>query len=435
MAPQPTIPNASGSGSSSNANAVPQTTLVLTNPLLAKMKPSRIFRTAVEPHPEPKGTPPPQYRPPPPRHIWGITFDDRGDTLVTAAEDESFRLYSCRSGKAVKTLYSKKYGVKLPRFTHKNTAILHASTKEDDSIRYHSIHDNKYLSYFKGHKGKVTSLEVSPVDDGFMSGSEDKTVRLWDLRMGLGGSCRGQLNLPTKEPVVAYDSSGLVFAVAVNGFQRILLYDQANYDKAPFLTISLEDPTLAQISYPPRPIYVTSLAFSSNGKFILVGASGDAHYVLDAFQGSVLAKLEGHVGLERRAINERKGIECGRGISGEEVSWTPDSKYVVGGSLDGKVCIWDVQNLGDAASIEAAAALAPGAPMPMKKIQPMVKLEGHPGPARCVRFNPRLAMMCTAGSELAFWLPDTSGDPEEIAKDLLSSRRTISKMPMAPPPI
>ena len=28
----------------------------------------------------------------------------------------------------------------------------------------------------------VISLEVSPLDDGFMSGSLDNTVRLWDLR-------------------------------------------------------------------------------------------------------------------------------------------------------------------------------------------------------------------------------------------------------------
>ena len=134
----------------------------------------------------------------------------------------------------LKTLYSKKYGVDLPRFTHKNTTILHASTKEDDTIRYHSLHDNKYLQYFKGHKERVISLDVSPVDDGFMSGSMDKTVRLWDLR---SPHCRGLLNLPAS-PVVAYDSSGLVFAVAVNQYSRILLYDQANFDKSPFLTIT-----------------------------------------------------------------------------------------------------------------------------------------------------------------------------------------------------
>jgi len=47
---------------------------------------------------------------------------------------------------------SKKYGIDLPRFTHRSTNIIYASTKEDDTIRYHSLHDNKYLQYFRGHK-------------------------------------------------------------------------------------------------------------------------------------------------------------------------------------------------------------------------------------------------------------------------------------------
>jgi COMPASS component SWD2 len=105
-----------------------------------------------------------------------------------------------------------------------------------------------------------------------------------------------------------------VFAVVINHYSRILLYDQANFDKAPFLVITLGDPTLSLVGYPPRPIYMTSLSFSSNGKYLLVGCSGDAHYV-------------------SRAISWRKSR--GTWICGEEASWSPDSKYVVGGSLDG----------------------------------------------------------------------------------------------------
>lgn len=290
----------------------------------------------------------------------------------------------------MKTLYSKKYGVDLPRFTHKNTTILHASTKEDDTIRYHSLHDNKYLQYFKGHKDKVVSMEVSPVDDGFMSGSMDKTVRLWDLRTPY---CRGLLNIPSS-PIVAYDATGLVFAVAVNHYSRILLYDHANFDKAPFLAITLDDPTLAQITYPPRIPYMTSLHFSSSGKYLLVGCSGNAHYILDAFEGHLLAKLEGHTGLERRGMsNHPPGIEPVRGCSGEEVSWTPDSKFIVSGSLDGKIFIWDVRELPVIQGpINTKATPA--------RLKPMHVLEGHPGPSRCVGFNPRMAMLCSAGSEL-----------------------------------
>ncbi|KAL6302454.1 WD40-repeat-containing domain protein [Sparassis latifolia] len=384
--------------------------LSLTPAIMSKLKPAKIFKNSVDPQTPPSpGNHSARGQNAGPRHITGISFDDRGDQVMTAAEDETFRLYNCKSGK--RTLYSKKYGVDLPRFTHKNTAIIHASTKEDDTIRYHSLHDNKYLQYFKGHKQKVVSLEVSPVDDGFMSGSLDKTVRLWDLRTP---TCRGLLNLPSS-PIVAYDASGLVFAVGVNHYSRILLYDQANFDKAPFLAIALEDPTLSLVSFPPRAIFMTSLSFSSNGKYLLVGCSGDAHYIMDAFEGHLLAKLEGHTGLERRKMNSPLSIEPVRGNSGEEVSWTPDSKYIVGGSLDGKVSVWDVSSLPT-----KSGTVDPKAP-PLR-LQPIAALEGHPGPSRCVKFNPRFAMMCTAGAELAFWLPDPSGDPEEVAKELLKRK-------------
>ncbi|KAK7454447.1 hypothetical protein VKT23_011203 [Stygiomarasmius scandens] len=399
MAPQPTVSNASPAS------------LSLTQPLMTKLKPSRIFKNAVEPAPPPTPGAAGQRAPIGPRHITGMSFDDKGDQLITAAEDETFRLYSCKSGKPLKTLQSKKYGIDLPRFTHKSTAILHASTKEDDGIRYHSLHDNKYLSYFKGHKGRVISLEVSPVDDGFMSSSMDKTVRLWDLRTP---TCRGLLNVPAA-PVVAYDATGLVFSVGINHYSRILLYDLANYDKAPFLVITLEDPSLALITYPPRPICMTSLSFSSNGKFLLVGCSGDAHYIVDAFGAHIVAKLVGHVGLERRSVSSPPNIQPEKGSSGEEVSWTPDSKYIVGGSLNGKVFIWDVQNL----HVPSGEPNLKNAP---PQLNPIAVLDGHPGPSRCVKFNPRYAMMATAGAELAFWLPDMSGDADEIAKDLLKKK-------------
>lgn len=184
----------------------------------------------------------------------------------------------------------------------------------------------------------------------------------------------------------------MVFAVAVGVFSKILLYDQANFDKAPFLSIDLEDPTLSLISYPPRPIYVTSMTFSSDGKYLLVGCSGGAHYILDAFEGYMIAKLEGHIGLERKNLTAPPLIEPSQGISGEEVTWTPDSKYVISGSLDGRILIWDVQNLQPRTELERKYA-------PIR-VQPTIALDGHPGPSRCVKFNPRFAMMCTAGTEL-----------------------------------
>lgn len=108
-----------------------------------------------------------------------------------------------------RTINSKKYGVNLIQFTHSPTTAIHASTKIDgiyhffssnppfpplDTIRYLSLHDNKYIRYFQSHTKRyaqlfcdhvifsVVCLCMSPIDDAFLSGALDRTVRLWDLR-------------------------------------------------------------------------------------------------------------------------------------------------------------------------------------------------------------------------------------------------------------
>ena len=203
---------------------------------------------------------------------------------------------------------------------------------------------------------------------------------------------QGELNLPASA-IAAYDANGIIFAVALNTYQRINLYDTKNFDKEPFLHIILEDPSLNRISFPPRKPVMTSLAFSANGKYLLVGTAGDAHYVLDAFEGTLLYKLEGFIGLERGKTGTHVGMVPGRGISGSEVSWTPDSKFICGGSQDGRVHVWD---LSDPETLPSPSP--PGTDPAVLK--PAFSLEGHHSASRCVRFNPRFMMLVTAGSEL-----------------------------------
>ena len=70
----------------------------------------------------------------------------------------------------------------LVHFTSNKSNVVHASTKENDIIRYLNVAQNKYLSYFRGHSKRVVTLCMSPTDESFLSGSLDKTIRLWDLR-------------------------------------------------------------------------------------------------------------------------------------------------------------------------------------------------------------------------------------------------------------
>jgi WD40 repeat protein len=97
-----------------------------------------------------------------------IDYSPDGLSIVSSSEDDQIVIYDCEKGTQVRTINSKKYGVELILFTHaKNTAI-HSSTKIDDTIRYLSLHDNKYIRCLNQFEAKfcmnfinIASLGIS----------------------------------------------------------------------------------------------------------------------------------------------------------------------------------------------------------------------------------------------------------------------------------
>jgi hypothetical protein len=96
-----------------------------------------------------------------------------------------------------------------------------------------------------------------------------------------------------------------------------------------FANFTIDDsPFLLKLTYPPRPPIITALSFSPNGKHLLAITSGHVHYVLDAFSGDTIARLEGGEGLEGK-----REVESTRGKSGEEGGWSGDGKFVIAGTF------------------------------------------------------------------------------------------------------
>merc|ERR1711862_723303 len=79
--------------------------------------------------------------------INNIDFSTNGEMLISSSDDDSIVIYDCQNGTPKRTLNSKKYGVDLIHFTHAPNTAVHSSTKVDDTIRYLSLHDNKYIRY------------------------------------------------------------------------------------------------------------------------------------------------------------------------------------------------------------------------------------------------------------------------------------------------
>lgn len=54
---------------------------------------------------------------------------------MTSESDETIQIYNVKEGRHDKTLLSKKYGVKLARFTHASSSIIYASTKQNGQYK------------------------------------------------------------------------------------------------------------------------------------------------------------------------------------------------------------------------------------------------------------------------------------------------------------
>lgn len=249
----------------------------------------------------------------------------------------------------------------------------------------------------------MVSLEMSPSNDLFLSGSINEGVKLWDLRQP---NEIGYLHVQAGRPCVAFDPSGRVFAIGLQNLDNsVRLYDVRQYDKAPFSTFNVFDSYMAPSIYPNPPIFPewTGLKFSNDDDKILITTAGDVHYIIHAHTGELKARLVGHVGLNNLSSF----------LGGEETSFTPDGRYVIAGSQDGQINFWDTGT-----SLSTSAIISDGI-----DLRPIHTLEHHVRPTQVVRFNPARLMVVSACTDLAFWLPsidteesDNVSEPDNVSE-------------------
>ncbi|EEB06557.1 WD repeat protein [Schizosaccharomyces japonicus yFS275] len=310
-----------------------------------------------------------------------VDYNDTGELLVTGCDtDGTMHIYQClKSGAPPTKISCKNHGVSVAKFTHHSNNLLHSSPRSDHSIRYFSTHDDTYISMFSGHKATVTDIQLSPVEDQFLSTGLDKTVKLWDLQRGSGAL--GSLSLPGTG-IIAYDPTGLVFAVACYELSTIYLYDVRNYDKEPFSTFTItDDRYLSRFSFPPRMPEWRHIEFSNDGKFILLATKTSLHYVLDAYTGDIIVRLE----------NPPDYVDPSTSWCGN-VCFTPQDPYVIGTVGDRRLNIWNLKHMSSSHR--------------KKMITPESYIESQSAvKPSIVKFNPRYLQLATAGSQLVLWLP------------------------------
>jgi COMPASS component SWD2 len=315
---------------------------------------------------------------------------------LAAGRDSSIHLYDVCEGRRVSTVQSRKYGASCIKFTHHEKTVVYASTRVDHKLRLHSLHDNKYIRYFDGHRDQVTGVAVSAINDLVLSSGRDATTRLWDLRRAAEfGTLRGATCIPQG----AFDHQGLVFAVGDDP-GVVKLFDMRKYTEGPFLKITAPEDF--------RPISgYSKILFSFDGaKVLTVGEAGVT--VFDSFAGTHLATMTNYVTEEHERDPDQERDVAGKGTP--DACFTPDGQHVMVGGADHAIRIHHVPGPGTETETEtgrgggATTSTTSTTSTPPPRV--VAKLEGHAGRPTSMAWSTRRLVLGSACHAVALWGPD-----------------------------
>jgi WD40 repeat protein len=223
------------------------------------------------------------------------------------------------------------------------------SGSQDKTLRVWDLATGESKRTMQGHAAGVTSVAVTRDGRQAVSGSHDKTLRVWDL-------ATGQL----KRAFQGHNDSVTAVAVTPDG-QRVV---SSSYDR----TIRVWDLAMGESirTLQGHTASVTAVAVTPDGRQIVSGSRDRTLRVWDLATGRIKTALQDHTdsvtavavtpdghhvvsgSYDRTArvwdlaTGEIIGTLRGHasGVSG--VAVTPDNRHVISGSHDRTLCVWDL---------------------------------------------------------------------------------------------
>ncbi|MFL5698717.1 MAG: trypsin-like peptidase domain-containing protein, partial [Ktedonobacteraceae bacterium] len=181
-----------------------------------------------------------------------------------------------------------------------------ASGSEDKTLRVWDASSGQPLLICKGHTDKVLSVAWSPDGKRLASGSEDWTLRVWDASSG--------------QTLHTYESdTGTVRSVAWSPDGKRLASANAGG------TVQVWDASSGRIllTFKGHTDFVVSVAWSPDGKWLASAGGDKTVQVWDASSGQTLLTFKGH----HYAV--------------WHVAWSPDGKRLASSSGDWTVLVWE----------------------------------------------------------------------------------------------
>ena len=288
--------------------------------------------------------------------VISIAFSPNGKIIASGGGGKTIRLWDVTTGRQLRTRSGNSSLVTTVVFSPDGQVI--ASGGDDNSIKLWEVATGRELRTLSGHSEVVRSVAFSPDGKLLASGSNDKTVRLWEVTTGRElrilfdrSDFAGPLMFSPMVSSVAFSPDGKVIASGSND-STIKLWEVMTGRE--LRTLSGHSHSVSSVAFSPdgtviasgsedRTIKlwevmtgraprtfsgysssVSSVAFSPDGKVIASGGEDSIIKLWDVPTGRELHAFSGHLD------------------DVTSVAFSPDGKTLASSSYDNSVKLWNV---------------------------------------------------------------------------------------------